>query len=266
MKRFAWLTDIHFNCAEESVTHKLLDSLSAAKPEGVIISGDIGEAHTVQSYLERIASALACPIYFVLGNHDFYYGSITMVRRAVHDLCQAVPSLHWLTEDMIVPVSDSTALIGHDGWADGRNGDFANSDVTMPDYLLIEELTNIYWEDRLQKLNALGDEAADYFQELLPIVLRQFENVILVTHAPPFREACWYEGRISDDNYLPHFSCQAVGNVLRRIMDEYPSRHLTVLCGHTHGHGVVQIGSNILVKTGGAEYGAPDIQEILEIE
>jgi hypothetical protein len=40
---------------------------------------------------------------------------------------------------------------------------------------------------------------------------------------------------------------------------------MTVLCAHTHSSGQVTILPNLLVKTGGEEYGSPEIQEILEI-
>ncbi len=36
----------------------------------------------------------------------------------------------------------------------------------------------------------------------------------MATYIPPFREAAWYEGRPSADDYLPFFSCKAVGDVL----------------------------------------------------
>ena len=36
------------------------------------------------------------PIYFVLGNHDYYFGSIDKVRKAVKQLCQERPNLHYL--------------------------------------------------------------------------------------------------------------------------------------------------------------------------
>ncbi|MEA3468158.1 MAG: hypothetical protein U9R57_08050 [Thermodesulfobacteriota bacterium] len=47
-------------------------------------------------------------------------------------------------------------------------------------------------------------------------------------------------------------------------MSAYPDRQMTVLCGHTHSSGQVTILPNLLVKTGGAEYGSPMIQEALE--
>ena len=54
----------------------------------MLISGDIAESQNVTEYLEWIASRLAGPIYFVLGNHDFYNGSIAGVRQAVAELCR----------------------------------------------------------------------------------------------------------------------------------------------------------------------------------
>ena len=95
--------------------------------------------------------------------------------------------------------------------------------------------------------------------------LAQYPAVIAVTHVPPFKEAAWYNGRHSDDNYLPHFACKAVGDVMRRIMEANPQSRLTVLCGHTHGSGEVRVMENLQVLTGGAEYGNPVIQRIFDI-
>ena len=39
--------------------------------DAFVITGDIGEAPSVARYLRELARALAAPIYFVLGNHDF---------------------------------------------------------------------------------------------------------------------------------------------------------------------------------------------------
>jgi len=265
MKRFAWVTDIHLNFLEGRRCSLFLDRVAQEHLDGVLIAGDIAEGHTIETYLRMIADHLSCPVYFVLGNHDFYFSSISAVRHTVRGVCRSVPNLHWLSEGTVVPVSEQTALIGHDGWADGRFGDFFSSDVDMTDYFLIEDLARLDPHTRFHKLNALGDEAAAHFRSLLPEVLRQFERVIVVTHVPPFREASWYEGQICDDNYLPHFACRAIGEVLLETMQEFPTRHLTVLCGHTHGHGVVEIAPNIVVRTGGTEYGSPAIQEILSV-
>ena len=49
----------------------------------MLITGDIANARTVTGWLERIDDAWERPIYFVLGNHDFYGGSIVGVRASV---------------------------------------------------------------------------------------------------------------------------------------------------------------------------------------
>jgi hypothetical protein len=41
---------------------------------------------------------------------------------------------------------------------------------------------------------------------------------------------------------------------------------LLVLCGHTHGSGEVQILDNLFVMTGGARYGEPAIQHVLNVD
>ena len=70
---------------------------------------------------------------------------------------------------------------------------------------------------------------------------------------------------ISDDDWLPFFTCAAVGEVLRAAMSAHPDARMTVLCGHTHGAGVVDVLPNLRVITGGADYGAPALQELLAL-
>jgi hypothetical protein len=116
------------------------------------------------------------------------------------------------------------------------------------------------------RLHALGDEAAAHFHQVVPQALEQSDHVLVLTHVPPFHEACWHRGQISDENWAPHFTCQAVGKALKEIMQRCPDRRMTVLCGHTHTAGQAQILANLTVLTGEAQYGAPKVQQILEVE
>ena len=90
-------------------------------------------------------------------------------------------------------------------------------------------------------------------------------GVIVLTHVPPFREACWHRGRVSDDEWLPHFACRAVGEALVEAMAAHPECEMTVLCGHTHSAGEAQVLPNLRVLTGGAEYGRPEVQRVLTV-
>lgn len=265
MKRFAWLTDIHLNFLNPVQVEKFFSLVRGSNADMILISGDIGEAPRLIWYLQQLEARLQRPIYLVLGNHDFYLSSIGEVRTAVSQYVSQSHWLKWMNEAGIVELSSDTALIGYDGWADGRCGDYDRSDVFMNDYTVIQDFAGLSKDDRLKLLHRLGDETADYFHKWLPQALAKYQHIFLLTHVPPFREACWYEGQISDDNFLPHFACKVAGDALLEIMRKHPDRHLTVLCGHTHGRGDVQILDNLRVLTGSAEYGRVEIQQIFEV-
>jgi hypothetical protein len=265
MKRFLWITDIHLNFVGQAGAANFLGELAAVEADGILLSGDIGEAPDVTLYLNALNSALGRPIYFVLGNHDFYRGTIAGVRRKVEELCAACPNLCWLPLAGVVALTESTGLIGQDGWGDGHLGDYWGLAVHLNDWRFIGEFIGLDVAQRLDKLHALGDEAAAHFAAVLPEALARFRHLIVVTHVPPFREACWYDGRISDDDWLPHFTCKAVGDVLAQAMTAHPDRQMTVLCGHTHGAGEAQVLPNLRVLTGGAVYGKPALQRVLEL-
>lgn len=266
MNRLIWVTDIHLNFLSLSGVEAFCEQIVNANPDAVLVGGDIAEAESVESYLRLLAMRLQRPIYFVLGNHDFYGGSIWRVRKLATALTHESVWLHYLPESGIVELTKSSCLIGHEGWGDGRIGDYAGSRVLLNDYLLIRELTGLDKQTRLRQLNALGDEAAAYLQNLLPEALERFQHTLVLLHVPPFKESCWHQGRISDEDWLPHFTCQAVGDVLRDAMRQHPDRQMTVLCGHTHGAGEARILPNLYVKTGGAEYGSPVLQDGLTVQ
>jgi 3',5'-cyclic AMP phosphodiesterase CpdA len=266
MKRLVWVTDIHLNFVSVTEVEEFCHRIASERPDAVLVGGDIAEAPDVADYLRLLANRIERPVYFVLGNHDFYFGSIANVRSSAAELTRQSEWLRYLPSCGVVELTENSCLIGHDAWGDGLIGDYAGSRVMLNDYLLIEELTGLDQETRLRKLNALGAEAADYLGSLLPDALARYRNVLALLHVPPFREACWHEGRISDEDWLPHFTCKAVGDLLRDAMRARPDRQMRVLCGHTHGAGEARILPNLDVKTGGAEYGRPGLQELLIVQ
>jgi len=269
--RLAWATDLHLNFVEEAERDRFLQSL-ADRCDAIVITGDIGESHDVIDHLRALERAFPRPIYFVLGNHDFYRGSIARTRAAVADLARSSRHLVYLSAADVVPLTANTALVGHDGWADAQCGDFAGSNVILNDYLLIEELR--YWDgdghlDKRvlgQTLYELGAEAARHFRRTLAAAAADYPQLIAATHVPPFPEAAWYEGQQSDDNYLPHFCCRASGEALREIMAGHPHCNLLGLCGHTHGGGEIHPLPNLRVLTGAARYGSPAVQTVFELD
>ena len=131
---------------------------------------------------------------------------------------------------------------------------------------MIAELASLDKQTRWDVLRSLGDEAAAHVRQVLPEALARFRDVVLLTHVPPLREACWHAGRISDDQWAPHFTCAAMGEVILEVMAAHPEHRLIVLCGHTHGEGETQPLPNVQVLTGGAVYGHPVVQRMLEFD
>ena len=263
--RVAWLTDIHLDGVPSATTEAFHNTLLEADPDIVLVGGDIGSAATFQSHLEALEAKLERSIYFVLGNHDFYGGSITEVRRQAAQLSDRSPNIRWLPKAGVVQLTDEVGLVGHGSWADGRLGNTSRSTVLLNDYVRIRDFIPLALVPRFEKLRELGDEAAAFFEAVLTRAAERFSQVIVLTHVPPFKEASWHEGRISDEDWLPHFACQAVGDVLVEVMRAYPECQATVLCGHTHGEGEARIMENLLVRTGGATYGEPMLQSVLEV-
>jgi 3',5'-cyclic-AMP phosphodiesterase len=268
--RLAWLTDIHLNVIDDLTMQRFFESV-AEMADAVAISGDIAESHDVIQYLRKIEEIVLKPIYFVLGNHDFYRGSIPQVRKLVREVASESMHLTYLTAMGVEQLTPRTAIIGHDGWADGRLGDYDGSEVIFNDHLIIAELAVCWNGEGVNKqmlkpiLMALADEAARHFVKVLEVAASQYPNVIAVTHIPPFREAAWYRGRTSNDDFLPYLVSKTAGEVMVKVMKAHPQSNLLVLCGHTHGGGELQVLDNLRVLTGEAEYGRLRVNGILEV-
>lgn len=260
-----WLTDIHLNFLKYNQRQYFLKEMSRQAVDCFFISGDIGEAESIVPFLQQIESAVKRPIYFVMGNHDFYGGSIKAVRSEVFDLTKKSQKLIWLNKSDYISLTKETALVGHDSWADGRFGDFNCSSVELNDFRYIKELKLSERNERLKTMQKLADEAVEHFRKVLPKALKKHRRIVVLTHVPPFKEACRHNGQPSQEEWLPYFSCKAVGDVLKDIMEQNPKSEMTVLCGHTHGQAECRILPNLLVYAGRAEYGQPEIQKTFKI-
>jgi predicted phosphohydrolase len=263
--KLAWATDIHFDHLDDDGKISALEALSTSGADDIVICGDIGTANNLIWSLSKIDEHIpfGASVYFVLGNHDFYNSSVKKVRHLVSEFCRSHVRMEYLHfSHHPVRIGKNTCIIGCDGWGDSLNGDFEDTRVRMSDFAYIEDLCWLTHEELRKKLIAFGEESANKIRRLLMMAVRRFPNIIMATHIPPFVESSWYEGKQSSVDFLPFFTCAAVGRVLEEVMGKFPDNKLTVLCGHSHGGGEF-IKGNIRVLTGKAEYGKVTKQEIL---
>jgi hypothetical protein len=87
-------------------------------------------------------------------------------------------------------------------------------------------------------------------------------EIIVLTHFPPFEEACLYRGRKSEPSALPWYSSKLMGDMLLSIADENPTVNITVLCGHTHSSAQTSPRPNLRVIVGHSDYGNPSSMTI----
>ncbi len=216
--KLAWATDIHLSHATEAVDETFCADIAGSGAEALLLGGDIAEANNLETWLHFVSERVRRPVYFVLGNHDYYGSDVASVRARMRTLDASCAM--WLPHVGVVELSEHTALVGHGGWGDARFGNF-DEPVLLSDYFTIQDLRESSGSDNplaimsnlpalKRKLGELGDDAA---RTLLPFyrdALERFDEVLVLTHVPPFREACWHQARISEDAWLPGFTCKAM--------------------------------------------------------
>jgi 3',5'-cyclic AMP phosphodiesterase CpdA len=269
--KLAWATDIHLNFVDQARASRFCAEVVDSGAEALLLGGDIAEAPDLEEWLRFLEARVAFPTYFVLGNHDYYAGSVAAVESQMRSF--ASKRVRYLGGASPVALTPATGLVGHGGWGDAGNGDFLRSPVTLSDYVLIEELRESSGSDdplavmgdrpALQRvLRRLGDDAARELAPALRQALADFPHVVVLTHVPPFSQAARHRGAPCGDDWLPGMTCRAIGDLLLEEARAHPAARLTVLCGHTHSDAEARILPNLEVRAQGADYGDPRFRRI----
>lgn len=295
-KRILWCSDIHLNfltdpypgesdkrmrTLSEPKVRRFCEKITSCNPEAVIITGDISEASYLDIHLAWLSKYLApLPIYFVLGNHDYYGGSIATVRefaKRFNDV-NISENLFWLNVCDVVKLTDKTVLVGHDGWYDGQYANwFAPGVVIMNDYYSIAELRDVYAVSQTSMVEGdprvktfavmqrLANDCAIHIRDVLPKACGMAKNIVFATHVPPFAQNSVYNGKMSDAKWLPNFSSKLAGDALLEIAKSNPNNNFTILCGHSHGKAEYHPLPNMVCHTRFSEYKYPE-KSIMTIE
>ena len=112
--RLAWATDIHLNFLTTMARRRFLESVKE-QADALVVTGDIAESDSLGTTLMVMDVLVQRPVSFVLGNHDFYRGSVAGTRSAVAEMMSSAKNLVYLSQAGVVELTPSTALVGHDG-------------------------------------------------------------------------------------------------------------------------------------------------------
>lgn len=266
--QLTWASDTHLNLVNKSERFDFYSQIKSAGNEGVILSGDIAEFDSLFTVLSEMETELEQAVYFVLGNHDFYSDSIANVKAKLKQFLLNRPNLYYLPLSGPIKLNAKTVILGQDGWADGRYGDFKASTMTSLDSQKIVDLhrANITGRDSLlTKMQQLADGDAVKLKLNLSQVKSHYKKIIVVTHVPPFAQASCYHGLANDANSLPFFSCKAIGDILYDFAGNNPHQQVLVLCGHTHFAKDYSPLQNLTVRVAAAKSGFPKIADIIKV-
>lgn len=263
--KIVWCSDLHLNWASKETIAALIVDIRSHKPDAVLLSGDISDGNSTKAFVKFLYEALETKIYFVLGNHDFYKRYITEVEQWCFAMSRKNSDIVYLPNAGVVPLTESTALVGVNGWGDCKAGNWRDSTVVLSDHRYIGDLAGLNRVQLAHKLQAFGEIEAITLRDALERALARFDAVQVLTHVPPFPEAATYKGKQSDDAWTPFFVCQSVGEVLMDLAARHPKKFITVMCGHSHGESHIKPLPNLTVHTAYAAYRRPQIAEVFEV-
>ena len=231
MTKIGWATDIHLSVCDDKTRQRFYQEICDARLDQLWFGGDIGEADNIEALLIELLEAVEIPTFFVLGNHDFYFGSIMNERWQIGFKATSVCGVF---KPCPSPRGDAPGRTGgHDGWSDGRIGNYETSMVMMHDYRHIQDLAEYGKLERWEMMKEQGD-VARHLYDVLPEAMQRFKEVFLVTHAAAAGSLLVRRSDSRRRMGMPHFTCKAVGDAILDIASQYGDTHLTVLCGHTH--------------------------------
>jgi len=267
IKELALLSDLHLDRASKEAKSRLWDMLAGIRYDAALITGDISVAAQLQNHLALISRACwPRPVYFMVGNHDYFGASFAKVDRLVSETCNRHHNLIAVGAGEYIHLTEHTAMVAHRGWYDGQGGLGARTLIDTPDRHLIADFRNLSRCAFFAKLKDLGNESARYFRLILPSALRQYGTVLIATHVPPFWQGICHSGGPCDWNRQPYFANISAGNVIASIARKFPQRRVIVHAGHTHSPVNVRLSGNLEIRVAGSQPGFPTLQRVVQID
>ena len=265
IESLTWLSDPHLEFCSHRTRNDLYRSINQAAGEIVVITGDISAGPHRSDQYSELAEHVNKPIYFVLGNHDRYGTTFANTEAVVARVMTRFSHLVRLDGSQVIPLNESVALVGVEGWADGLGGEGPATKARINDFYQILDFAT---EPEPQVFRAMKERARKYARALKPSLLKalkEYQTTIVATHVPPYEGAAWHEGSPSSADYQPFFSSPTMGKLIKAAATEHLGKSVLVLCGHTHSPGIYRDG-NILALTAGARYGFPEISQTIHLD
>lgn len=255
MKRYIWLSDTHINMSLlPFLKRRFISRLNSVESDGLIITGDISNGVMLESHLRYLATHYDRPIYFVMGNHDYYWRHRDSVESDVKRLCRLHANLRWLSiEEDPISLGHGIALVGDEGWYDVSAGDPNLTKWCIDRFINLDYLSFANYGQQAAAWKERAHKSAKKLIAKLKSALEENDVVYVATHFPPWTEATKSKWQISRDYWLPYNTNVVLGQEIEKLMKNCDGK-VVVLAGHTHMACELSVTKNITCKVAAASY------------
>ena len=242
-RKYLWLTDLHVDKLSAADYAGLINSIVAIKADGLWLTGDLGDPPANWFFLETLLHQIKLPIYFVLGNHDYYQQRIADVRKKANQLMDTFKQAHYLTSEAAHIFDEHTLLVGVDGWANT-----ADIPLTQPTWDS-ERIIDLQSPSLATLQQAMNKRAAVDALLLLKKCQQSIgaatKRVYILTHVPPEQaRRGQYPVKPVQARRAVYYS-YTLGGVLDELRLQYPHIHFYVFSGHVHQNQLYTLGHNL---------------------
>lgn len=262
MKRFAWITDPHFDCLTDLEVVNFLLSIKEENIDGVFLTGDISIADHLIKHLQWMSKIINKPTYYVIGNHDLWGSYLQAVNQNLTQLSD--PNLIYLNYSGDIALNHNTGLIGSNGFYDIAWRQPLTNFVFLWDWFSIKDFR--YLPSDTARLNLIQEWAENYTQDIinkLTKAFKKYSTIYLLTHIPPWPEKNYSLGELANKFWSPYNSCKILAEALTNLMNQHLDKNLIILAGHIHKQRIEQITPNIELQVGEAWHGKVKLQDII---
>lgn len=269
MLKIIWYSDTHLNRLLPWNRFLFVKRVKSQKADGLFLTGDISHGLSINSDLQYLAEKLDIPIYFVLGNHDYYLRSMDKVHDQLLNLTSKYSNLHWLTNSQVLSLNKKTAVIGAEGWYDASLGDPEYLKYTL-DWLLIKDFRKLSnFKERLAKFKELALNSADLISKKLEESFENHKITYILTHYPAWEQATRDVGTYMEKFWLPYNVNLTMGRAIEKVVKKHKKKRVIVLSGHLHCQSTIMVNKRIQCVVNDASYmnifHAPQNKNILYI-
>jgi 3',5'-cyclic-AMP phosphodiesterase len=260
---YCWITDTHLDKLSPWKKYSFLLQLKQQEPKGIFLTGDISTGPLLSLDL-WLLSKVGCPIYFVLGNHDYHFSSIEKTHAKIRKLCAKYPNLIWMQDQEVIGLDDEIALIGAESWYSVDLGNPKWIKYTM-DWWLIKDFRQLpSMEKRIEAFRSIADESCKNIERKLEKAIEQdYKTIYILSHYPVCVEATRSEDVLMSSFWLPYDTNIRMGKTVERVMSKYKTKNARIFCGHSHQETFAQISRNVWCQVGRGRYiGVPHSQKI----